>query len=620
MPNRLGARQSPYLLAHQHNPIDWYPWGEDAFTEAKRRGVPVLVSIGYHTCHWCHVMARESFEDPGIAELVNKQLVCVKVDREEMPEVDSYYMLAAGAFTSHLGWPLNVFVTPDGEPFYAATYLPPTPRGDLPSFTDVVNAVTSAWLGRTGEVKSSATALTQSLRQALAARPAGEPADIEWEGVFQRLLDAEDKRFGGFAGDNKFPMAPVIDFMLDAHPRKDVVAFAHRMLETMAASDLRDHIEGGFFRYATKPDWTIPHYERMLTDNALLLSCYARAGMSEVASSIVGFLKNVMVVPGGLASSQHSESVIDGRVSEGGYYLLDEAGRALVDPPELDRKVITGWMGMVIAGLAHAEKAGVTGSASWGEELASDILARHRPEPGVLHRLSIDGVVSAAPATLEDFGGLAWGLIELGLVTGNPQWCVAARELVDECVSAGDGVRMVNPGGGDPIIRRLSGGHSDSSEGATPSGEALIAKAATVIAALTGDDSYRSRARETVSAGIPSVVGQPLAAGGYASALLRTGEEHVVIVVVEDDPAGPIGVVAKTVVSGRASVLCVSRAQAGEFVDAGFGLFHGREGNQPAAYVCRGFVCDRPDVEPEGFRRHLVSLGLLADGESVVSP
>jgi len=579
--------------------------------EAKRRDVPVLVSIGYHTCHWCHVMARESFDDQAVGEVVNAHLVSIKVDREERPDVDSHYMLAAQAFTSHLGWPLNVFVTPDGHPFYAATYLPPEPRAGLPSFLDVVTAVSTAWRERRDEVEKSASGLSDSLRVALGHRHGDQSAPIDWDGAIQTLLTSEDKEYGGFQAPQKFPIAPVLGFLLDTAPRKDSVALAARTLDVMATSGLRDPIEGGFFRYATMPDWTIPHYERMLTDNALLLSCYARAGRVDIAAGIVSFLQGVMAVDGGLASAQHSESVIDGVVVEGDYYHLDAPSRARVEPPELDRKVITGWMGMALSGLAHAERAGVSGAASFAVDLARTLLQRHRPQPGELHRVSIGGELSDAPATLEDYGGLALGLLELGMVTGQVEWCVVAKQLVDECARAGDGTRLVAASGGDPLIRHLSGGEKDVSEGSTPSGEALIAQASTIVWALTGDDTYRQLATNTASVGAETVAQHPLGAGGFASALWRLQEGHSAIVVVDDDQASELRRIAHRVTSGLATLITVTRDQAAQFADSGFDLFMGRESESGVAYLCRGVVCDVPDRGAQDFLRHLIDQNLL---------
>lgn len=611
--SRLANEISPYLQAHRNNPIDWFPWGEEAFAKAKQRNVPVLVSIGYHTCHWCHVMARESFEDPRVAEVVNDHLVSIKVDREERPDVDSHYMLAAQAFSSHLGWPLNVFVTPDGHPFYAATYLPPSSTTQLPAFLDVVRAVSTAWRERRDEVEASAGDLTQSLRVALGHRDPDQVPHFDGASVIASVLAAEDKEFGGFFGAPKFPMAPVLAFLLDTAPDPAATALARRTLETIAGSELRDPIEGGFFRYATMRDWTTPHFERMLCDNALLLSCYSRIGDLAVAGAIVSFLRNVMTVDGGFASAQHSESVLGGEPSEGGYYALDAAARAQVTPPELDRKVITGWMGLALAGLADAEQAGIDEAGAWGGRLARVLLSRHRPQQGTLHRVSIDGRLSAAPATLDDFGGLAWGLVKLGIVTADLELCLVAKELVDECAQAGKGEKLVRSNGGDALIEVLSGGERDLSEGATPSGEALIAVAAVRLGALTGDDNYRRLAKATVLVGQATVAEHPLGAGGLAGALWAADDTHVAVVVVDDDTSSALREVASRVVSGRATVVCVTRKQAADFAAAGFEAFAHRDEVSGVAYVCRGTVCDRPDRSAQELSDHLVHLRLLLE-------
>lgn len=615
--SRLHGNISPYLLAHQDNPIDWFPWGGEAFDEAKRRDVPILVSIGYHTCHWCHVMARESFSDDALAQVVNAHMVSIKVDREEHPDVDAHYMSAAQAFTPHVGWPLNVFVTPDGHPFYAATYLPPTATENLPSFADVVQAVSSAWQERRSEVEDSARALTDALRVALAHRDDGNRERVPWGMVIAAICEAEDPQWGGFVGSNKFPMAPVLSFLLDQSPHPEAVQLAKRTLDRMAASDLRDPIEGGFFRYATQPDWSHPHYERMLTDNALLLTCYAKAGREDIARGIISFLHTVMATDGGLASAQHSESIIDGQLVEGGYYRLGKEQREREEPPERDRKVITGWMGLVLSGLAAAEQAGISGSGQWGIDLASELLARHRPAPGILHRVSIEGRLSEAPATLEDYGGLAKGLLDLGLATGTVSLCEVAKDLVDECAREGNGTRLVAAGVKDPLIGRLSGGERDISEGSVPSGEALIAQAAAGLCQLTGNDDYSRLAGNTVAVGYTTVTAHPLSAGGLGSALVRLETPHWAIVVVDDDWSSPLRGLAGHIVSGRTTVACVTRAQARQFAAAGFALFEGRSETSGVAYICQGHVCEQPDTTAEDFHAHLTRLGVYPERGSL---
>lgn len=272
---RLSTAMSPYLRAHADNPVDWHAWGEEAFAEAERRDVPVFVSIGYSTCHWCHVMARESFSDPALADYLNAHFVSIKVDREEHPGVDASYMAQAGAFTQGLGWPLSVFAMADGAAFFAGTYFPPQPVAGRPSFRQVLEAVTDAWVNRRDEVRGNAAAIGEAVRAAGAASAdnASLPTREQLAASADALAHHEDARFGGFGTAPKFPVAPAIGF-LQAIGHDEL---ASRTLRAMAASPLRDSVEGGFFRYATQRDWSEPHYERMLYDNALLLSTYTRA-------------------------------------------------------------------------------------------------------------------------------------------------------------------------------------------------------------------------------------------------------------------------------------------------------------------------------------------------------
>ncbi len=368
MPNRLADAVSPYLLSHADNPVDWRPWGEEAFAEARRRDVPVLVSVGYSTCHWCHVMARETFSDPALASRLNEGFVAIKVDREEHPEVDAALITAAGAFTDQLGWPLNGFTTPEGRTFHAGTYSPPEPRAGHPSFRQVLDAVADAWTTRREQVEQGAGQLSAEIREASergsVASPLPDAAALDR--VAAELAAVEDAEHGGFGSAPKFPVAPVV-LLLDTLATSGALtseramasaALVRRTLEAMAGSDLRDPLVGGLFRYSTRRDWSEPHYERMLYDNALLLDAYARAGDEEVAAGIVAFLTwTLRRASGGLASAQDSESTVGGRRVEGGYYALDAAGRAAEEPPAVAGKVRTGWNGLAIGALARAGRA-----------------------------------------------------------------------------------------------------------------------------------------------------------------------------------------------------------------------------------------------------------------------
>ena len=602
----LQGALSPYLEAHRDNPIDWFPWGQEAFDEATRRDVPVMISIGYHTCHWCHVMARESFSDKDTGAFVNQRLVAIKVDREEHPDVDQHFLTQAAAFIEQLGWPLTVFTTPAGDTFHAATYLPPEQRGETPSFRQVVNAVSTAWSEQREKVLEGAHSLRDAIRAADQQAQNRDPLALgpaEWNGIVDHLEAQEDRVHGGLGVAPKFPIAPVVQFLLTTG-RDDARSLASRLLGTMAQSPLRDAIDGGFFRYATKADWSEPHCERMLYDNALLLWCYAELGDRDTAAGIVDFLQGVLRIDGGFASAQDSESVIDGVRVEGEYYLADASRRAQLEPPARDEKVLAGWNGLALWGLARAVTRGVGhGIEALGNSVVEELLALHRVEPGRLQRMSRQGQLSPAAATSEDYGGLALGLVEWGLATGEPQWCVEARELVDACTDNGG---FVVPGGGDPTIQGLDAVSGDVSEGATPSGLALTAMASYRLWQLTGERRYREAAETALAPYAEAVSLRPLGFGGLASALWSLSGEDRELIIVTDHQDSPLAEVARAHTPSSWLLATVSSHQAQRFEDAGFSLFTGRSGrDEPVAFVCQAGVCQLPETDPAGLEASL---------------
>ncbi|MDH2444217.1 thioredoxin domain-containing protein [Amnibacterium sp. CER49] len=608
--NRLADAVSPYLRSHADNPVAWYPWGDEAFAEARRRDVPVLVSIGYATCHWCHVMARESFSDPALAGYLNEHLVAIKVDREEHPEVDAACLAGAGAFTPNLGWPLNVFLTPEGRMFHAGTYSPPRPMPDNPSFRQVLEAVVDAWTTRRDDVESSAGRLADALAEA-ARQGASGGSGIGLEDLGRAagtLVAYEDREHGGFGGAPKFPVPTVLLTMLalgrspllQPEDADRIRGVAERALAAMREGGLRDAVEGGFFRYATRRDWSEPHYERMLSDNALLLRAYAEVGDRDTAAGIAAFLRGVLRRPeGGFASAQDSESLVDGQRSEGGYYRLTAEERRHQPPPAVDAKVLTSWNGLAIGGLARA--GALLGEPTWvvlAEEAAEFLLASHRRPDGTLLRASLDGRPSTAAATLEDYGALADGLLELALAAGRPDLAVAARDLVDRCLVDG---RFAVPGGGDPTLAGLGLGLSaeaDVSEGAAPSGLSSMARAAERLFLLTGERSYREAAAAALAPVLPQAAQRPIGSGAMLGVALAQLEPVRQLVVVTDDPASPLAAAARTLPTSVTAVL-TERAVAA-FAEAGFELFEGRTtvAGAPAAYLCRDFVCRLPVTDP----------------------
>ncbi|SDQ61122.1 hypothetical protein SAMN02800687_2091 [Curtobacterium sp. UNCCL20] len=595
--NRLGASVSPYLRLHADNPVDWREWGPEAFAEARERDVPVLVSVGYATCHWCHVMARESFADPEVGALLRRDFVAVKVDREERPDVDASLMASASAFTQQLGWPLTTFLTPDGHVFFAGTYFPPSPVGQVPAFRQILAAVLDAWTERRHEVDANANAIQAAIRQgAVADRAArsGEgdagaeprlPAVDSIRAVTDQLAQAEDTTYGGLGGAPKFPSAPLLEFLADVAGDGDEAAagLLDRSLDAIRRSELTD-ADGGVFRYATQRDWSVPHYERMLYDNAGLL---AVAG-AEQARGIADFLRDTLRRgDGAFVAAQDSESTIDGRRVEGEWYRLPLDERSRLDPPPLDDQVLTGWNGLAIRGLAIAGgRHGDDEILALARGAADALLAAHVTDGHVTVRSSTPRGVSAAAPTVEDVGLFAEGLLELALATGEVRYAEAARSLVDDGLAERFDV--------DPVLAAAGTATGEQPQTALRSGTVALASAAAVLTALTGDAAYRSASVRLVADRATTGTERPLGhadALGVALALQRPSRE---VVVVAADRADPIRAAARAARRPGTVVAVVTPTQASAWEAAGFELFASRAGLDPAAYVCHDRVCALP--------------------------
>jgi uncharacterized protein YyaL (SSP411 family) len=572
MPNRLASSTSPYLLQHQDNPVDWHEWGEEAFAEAAASGRPILLSVGYSACHWCHVMAHESFEDPETAAYMNEHFVNVKVDREERPDVDSIYMEAVQAMTGRGGWPMTVWLTPEGEPFYAGTYFPNEERYGMPSFRQVLAGITDAWEHRNEELVAQASRLTEAVSNTIpvAAEPPGEEA---LQLAYRSLRNEFDQIHGGFGGAPKFPQQPVLEFLLRIQGEEwasEAADMLRTTLSAMADGGIHDQLGGGFARYSVDSHWLVPHFEKMLYDNAQLARLYLWAGIElgeprflEVARGTLDYLLTDLRHPdGGFFSAEDADS----EGVEGKFYVWDrdelddvlgedaataadffdvteegnfEGSNILHRPtgapwsddiesirarllerrsgrvrPGLDDKVVAAWNGLALKAFAEA-------GAALGDERyldaardAAGFIADHLIVDGTLMRSWREGRTSV-PGFLDDYAAVALGMFSLFAATGEYRWYEIGRDLT---LAIND--RFADPDGGyfdtavdaEGLIKRPK----SQSDNPSPSGASMAAEAELTLAGYTGRDDLRRSAMNALnSAGLlmerfPSMVGHHL--------------------------------------------------------------------------------------------------------------
>ncbi|MEV7014584.1 thioredoxin domain-containing protein [Streptomyces sp. NPDC093991] len=489
MANRLAQATSPYLLQHADNPVDWWTWSEEAFAEARRRDVPVLLSVGYSSCHWCHVMAHESFEDRATADEMNAHFVNIKVDREERPDVDAVYMEAVQAATGHGGWPMTVFLTPDAEPFYFGTYFPPEPRHGMPSFRQVLEGVRQAWEERRDEVGEVAGKITRDLAgRELSVGDDQVPGEQELAQALLGLTREYDPQRGGFGGAPKFPPSMVIEFLLRHHARtgaEGALQMAADTCERMARGGIYDQLGGGFARYSVDRDWVVPHFEKMLYDNALLCRVYAhlwRSTGSELARRVAletaDFMVRELRTPeGGFASALDADSDDGtGRHVEGAYYVWTPAQLREV-LGEADAELAARYFGVTEEG-TFEEGASVLQlpqrdevfDASRVDGIRERLLAARdrRPAPG-----RDDKVVAA-------WNGLAIAaLAETGAYFGRP-------DLVEAAVAAGDLLVRVHLDEHARIARTSKDGQAGGNAGVLED-YADVAEGFLALASVTGE-------------------------------------------------------------------------------------------------------------------------------------
>ena len=654
-PNRLIHELSPYLRQHAHNPVDWYPWGPEALARAKAEDKPILLSIGYAACHWCHVMERESFEDPAVAGIMNDRFVCIKVDREERPDLDSIYMDAVQAMTGQGGWPMTMFLTPECVPFHGGTYFPPTDRGGLPGFTKVLLAVSGVWDSRRDEIRQQSRSVLDKLEGFAAAPPASDdPLDAP---LLDRAAGALRSRFdathGGFGAGPKFPQAPVLELALHlaargSQPAREMVELT---LSKMAHQGVYDQVGGGFHRYAVDRAWLVPHFEKMLYDNALLARVYTHAGQAwdvgfyrRIAAETLGYLlRDLRDAGGAFYSSEDADSEgVEGRFyvwsfdefeatapGAAGYYGVGRAGnfegsnilvatsddppadarQALLEArarrvrPGLDDKVLTSWNGLAIGALAEAGTAlSRPDFLDAARQAAGFLLERLRDPSGRLLHVYKGGRASGL-GMLEDFAYLGEGLFALWEATGEPRWFEEAgllcRQMVELFWDEAAGAFFSTGTDHEVLLVR----QKELVESVTPSPNAVAALLLAKMALVTGDEAMAGRALQVLRIARVLMEASPAAGPSFLCALdFHVSRPKEIVVVRGEDPGRAQALLRQVwdrflpnkvvVVSppGIASPLLEGKSP---------------RGGAATAFVCEGYACRAPTTDPAGFGRLL---------------
>jgi uncharacterized protein YyaL (SSP411 family) len=665
MPNALAGETSPYLLQHQHNPVDWQPWGEQALARARELDRPLLVSIGYSACHWCHVMERECFENDEIAALMNERFVCVKVDREERPDVDAIYMEACQLMNGSGGWPLNVFITPEQVPFYAGTYFPPAPRRGMPSWPAVLDGVAEAWRTKRDEIREQSAAMVARLAGAARLTIAEGPLDGRvLDDAVEELRAIFDATSGGWGGAPKFPASSTIEFLL----RRGERTMTHYTLRSMASGGINDQVGGGFARYSTDENWTVPHFEKMLYDNALLARAYlhgwqvsgtGEAGGSDrdpilrrTAEETLDWALREMTGPEGAffsaldADSEGVEgrfyvwsigelravlgadaeeaiawlgagergnfegaNILESRGAEPAPEVRERIRSALLAVrsqrvwPGLDDKRLTAWNGLMISALAEA------GAVLEREDYvaaarraAAFVLDEMRDADGRLLRTYSAGEAKLN-AYLEDHAFMVEALLTLYEATFEPRWFHAARELADAMID-----RFGDPERGgffqtSSDHEQLVARRKEIDDSPIPSGQSSAAFGLLRLAALTGEARYEQAGSSVLGLFGDLLRRSPLAFGHLLQALdFHLAPTHEVALVGSDTSA------LQRVV--RSAFRPHTVLAGGDGSDAaGVALLAGRAARdgRAAAYVCERFTCKQPVFEPDELRALLDS-------------
>jgi uncharacterized protein YyaL (SSP411 family) len=673
VPNRLAGETSPYLLQHANNPVDWFPWGPDALARAKLLDRPIFLSIGYAACHWCHVMERESFEHEATARALNDRFVSIKVDREERPDLDSIYMSAVQAMTGSGGWPMSVFLTPDGAPFYGGTYFPDEPRHGMPSFRQVLDGVWQAWTSQRSEVTASGQRLVAALvdqSRAEAGPPPG--AAIDWTALLDAADDALAQRFdplhGSWGGAPKFPQPMTIEYLLRraAAGHHGSAAMVRQTLDAMADGGIHDQLGGGFHRYATDPEWLVPHFEQMLYDNAQLARVYLHAWSiggderdREVATGTLDYLlRELTTDDGAFAASQDADTDgIEGltftwRAAEvrevlgdaapaftAAYGVTDDgnwegvsilsrvtprgdaaAETSLADArarllerrqartqPARDAKALAAWNGLAIAALAEAGRLLGEGRYTDAATRAAETIVAGLldADTGRLRRSWKDGR-AVGDGVLEDYAHLAEGLLALYETTFDARWFTVARGLADRILG-----HFQDPAGGffdtADDHERLITRPKDPQDNAVPSGAAMATTVLLRLAAWTGEARYRDAAERALASVAGYLARYPTGFGQWLQAATFASADVVEVAVVGEPSDAATGRLLEPVWSTWRPFQVLAVAPADAVASSAVPLLADRVAidGRPTAYVCRGFTCQLPVTDAAALRRQL---------------
>ena len=663
MTNRLANETSPYLLQHAHNPVDWYPWGEEAFAKARAEDRPIFLSIGYSACHWCHVMERESFESEETAAVLNREFVSIKVDREERPDVDSIYMQAVQMMTGHGGWPMSMFLMPDGRPFYAGTYFPPSDRHGMPGFRRVLEHVASAYRERRSDVDEAANEVRQSLQSGLRVPKSENAIDrAALDRAAARIASTYDSVHGGFGGAPKFPPSMSLDFLMQVAARsagegagatlREIIV---NTLTKMARGGMYDQVGGGFHRYSVDARWLVPHFEKMLYDNALLARLYTRAWQwtkdpffAQIANEILGFVQREMTSPDG---AFYSTLDADSEGEEGKFYVWSRAevmeilgpdeGRIFCalydvtergnweehnilnvprDPADVANDLdITLDRLMDVAARGRCKLYGVRAQRVWpgrdekmlagwnGWMLAAfaeaalafgkyDDVVRKNAD-FLLTRIDADGKLTRhakIAGLLEDYSGVAWGLTLAYEATHERRYLDAARGLAGHMITR---FRDEENGG---FYDTPSDGEQlitrpkDLFDNATPSGTSVACDVLLRHALLFGDAEAARIATEALEATWPLAERYPSGFGFLLGVAEWRAGQPKEIALTGDDIAALKRVVGETFLPHRVLV-----AGGGS---ADLPLMENRPQDRTMAYVCFGYACEEPTGDPERLR------------------